>query len=219
MSSISPFNIFSLIALALALCLLWSIHTGSPDIMNGPDLHLWQQPLSISGEFPERISTAYWQFDFEAVEQVLTKIKLNGKGELILNQSTADILTTAVSKLPLDMTKADLQRVGVLVSKGGAGKSGQQLSNMLITFYYFQQASRIDETKNSEAKASDFEQSVLRQERYFGKHVAKQLFGRQNALTYYLHARRRINEDSSLNKIQKQERLRLLQDRFKENGQ
>lgn len=217
----SILNVFSLIALTLALFLLWSIHADSPDILNSPDVHLWQQPLSISDEFPERISTTHWQFDFESTEQVLTKIKLNGKGELILNETTADLLKVAVSKLPLNMTEADLQRIEILVAKGLPGKAGQQLSGVLTDFYRYWQLARIDDKKalNIEAKERSFDQAVLRQERYLGKDIAERLFGRKNAVTRYLYARRRINEDTNLNQEQKQQQLIILQNRFKANEQ
>lgn len=217
----STFNIFSLLALTLVLFLLWSIHMNSPDIPNSPDVHLWQQPLSISDEFPERISTTYWQFDFGATEQILTKIKLNETGELILNETTADLLKVAVSKLPLDLTEADLQRIEILLAKGLPGKAGQQLSSVLTGFYRYWQLERVDEKKalNIEDKERSFEQTVLRQERYLGQDIAGRLFGRKNAVTRYLHARRGINEDSNLNQEQKRQQLLILQNRFKTNEQ
>lgn len=217
----SILNVFSLIALTPALFLLWSIHTDSPAILNSPEVHLWQQPHSISNEFPERISATHWQFDFEATEQVLTKIKLNETGELILNETTADLLKVAVSKLPLNMTEADLQRIEILVAKGLPGKVGQQLSDVLTGFYRYWQIERIDENNalNIEDKERSFEQTVLLQERYLGKDVAEHLFGRKNAVTRYLYARRRINEDSNLNQAQKRQQLIILQNRFKANEQ
>ncbi len=217
----SILTVFSLIALTLALFLLWSIHTDSSDILNSSDWHLWQQPLSTSDEFPERISATHWQFDFEAAEQTLTKIKLNEKGELLLNETTADLLKVAVAKLPLNMTDADLQRIEILIAKGLPGKVGQQLSGVLTNYYRYRQALIADtkKMKNTETKEIIFEHTAMLQEYYLEKDIAKKLFGKKNAVTHYLYARRRINQDSNLTQEQKQQQLNVLQDRFKSNEQ
>lgn len=205
--------------LALALFLLWSIHADSPEVSSKSNLHLWQQPLALASQFPEPISTDYWRFDFEASVQFLANIKYTEIGDIILNANSAKTLEDAVSKLPQTMTKTDLHRAELLVTKNFPGQAGQQLAKVLTSFYRYQQASMIetDKPQDMAAKERRFEQTILRQQRYLGKEVANKLFGRQNAVTRYLHARQQINKASNLTQEQKQQQLTTLQGRFKAN--
>jgi len=220
----SNLTIVSVLASAMTLYTLWSLHAESQDFLLSPRKLEWQQPSAISGRFPKLISTNYWQFDYEASAQILLKIKQSKTGELILNANTAKVLEQAVSELPLDMKKNELQRVEFLVIKGFPGKAGQQLSTIFTDFYRFHQASNIASalsisTQNKPNKELNFQQTILRQEHYLGKVITQKLFGRQNALTHYLYARRGINESSNLNQAQKQQLLTTLQDQFKANDQ
>jgi len=212
----------------MSLATLRSLHAESQVFLLGHHQFEWQQPASISDRFPELISTKHWQFDYETTEQLLLKIKPSKTGELILNRNAAKVLEQAVSELPLDMKQDDLQRLALLVAKGLPGKAGRQLASVLTNYYQFYQASNIvsssantppNTVRNTHNEERSFQQTVLRQEYYLGKTVTQQLFGRQNALTHYLYARRHINENSSLNPDQKQRQLATLQDRFKDNDE
>jgi len=218
----SILTIVSFLALAMTLYALWSLHAESQGFLLSPRKLEWQQPSYISDSFPELISTNHWQFDYEATEQILLNIKKSKIGELILNAHTAKVLEQAVSELPLDMKKDELQRVEFLVSKGFSEKSREQLATLFTNFYHFKQASNIASalsisTQNKPNKELNFQQTVLRQERYLGKDVAKQLFGQKDTLTQYLYTRRYINENSNLSKKEKQQQLAILQNRFKTN--
>jgi len=207
-------------SLAMTLSTLWSLHAESQGFLLSPDKLDWQQPSSMSESFPELISAHHWQFNYEATEKILLKMKQKKTGELVFNENTAKVLKQAVSELPIKMEKDELQRVEFLVTKGFPGKTGQQLAIVLTQFYHFQQASNIAHSsinikKNKHNKELSFQQTVLRQERYLGKDMTRQLFGRQNALTHYLYARQHINENSNLNQIQKQQQLTALKNRFK----
>jgi hypothetical protein len=227
-SSLKPSNltIILLITFAVTYSTLWSLHADTKDYVLGPHKLEWQQPSLISNRFPELISTNQWQFDYEAVEKLLLKIKKSKTGELILDPNMAKILEEAVSKLPLDMKKEALQRVEFLVTKSLAGTAGQKLATVLTHYYHYQQAenianspSKIDIKHDRHEKELNFQQTVLRQERYLGKAVTHHFFGRQNAITHYLYARLRINETTSLSTAQKQQQLNALQDRFKTNDE
>tara|TARA_R110001592_G_scaffold10098_1_gene52589 strand:- start:31646 stop:32332 length:687 start_codon:yes stop_codon:yes gene_type:complete len=224
LSSQKPFKLLfvSVIALAIALFVLWSVHAESPMFLNNADSHQWLQPSAISDRFSERISTNYWQFDYEATEQALLKIKQSKSGDLILNASTAKVLEKAVSTLPPQMQTDELQRVDLLVSKGLPGRAGQELASVVTNFYNYQQALKsANSTVNTPQYTFDqersFKQMVLLQEQYLGKDISGQLFGRQNRINHYLYARKRINDDASLNPAQKQQQLTALQARFKAN--
>lgn len=222
----------SAIALALtflvALSCLWSLHTDSPTSLNSAinsssdrsldnsDPYQWQQPLAISDRYPEPISINNWQFDYEATEQVLQKIKQNKSGKLILNANTARVLEEAVSTLPPLMKQDELRRVEFLVTKGLSGSAGQQLASIFTQFYHYQHALNL---ANSTVKNQEetFTRTVLLQKEYLGEDVSELFFGQQNRLNNYLLARKAINEDSSLNSVQKQQELIILQNRFKAN--
>lgn len=204
----------------MMLFTLWSLHAESRNSKYISDKLEWRSSSSILKSSSKHISPQDWQFDYEATERTLFKIKLKKNGELLLNAHTAKILEQAVSELPLGMTKEALQRVQLLVAKGLPGKAGQQLASILIKFYHFQQASSTEcpafnPTLNKYDKARSFQQTVLRQECYLGKTLSQQLFGQKNALTHYLYARQHINEDSTLRPAQKQQQLMELKDRFK----
>ncbi|MFT6029031.1 MAG: hypothetical protein ACI8O8_000762 [Oleiphilaceae bacterium] len=230
LSSHKPSNLrlISAIALAIAfviaLSVLWLLHEAPlcclDSSLNSFDRHQWQQPSAISDRFPERISTKYWQFDYEATEQALLKIKQNEHGGLILNASTAKVLEKAISTLPIQMRQDEIQRVELLVIKGFPGRAGPQLANFFTDFYYYQQAlnsanSIVDTREHIDGQELSFKQMVLLQKEYLGEDISEQLFGRQNRINHYLYARKAINKDSSLNSAQKQQQLSILQDRFK----
>jgi hypothetical protein len=232
LSSQKPSNrrLISAIALAIAfviaLSVLWSLHAASlcclDSSLNSSDRHEWQQPSAITDRFPERISTSYWQFDYEATEQALLKIKQSKSGELILNVSTAKVLEKAISTLPIRMKHDELRRVELLLIKGLPGRAGQQLASVFTGFYYYQQAlnsanSTVDTQEHTDDQELSFKQMVLLQKEYLGEDISEQLFGRQNRLNHYLYARKAINENPSLNPAQKQQQLSILQDRFKAN--
>jgi hypothetical protein len=225
-SRLKPSRLTSVIVIAFTMTLsaLWSLHTESQNISVKYSKFEWRQPLSLAGSFPMLISTIHWQFDYEATEQALLAIKANEVGDLILNANTAKILKKAVSKLPSKMNTAELQRVEFLVAEGLPGKAGQQLATVMTNFYHFKQATDIADAstnakQNKQSKALSFQQSILRQKRYLGEHTSKQLFGKKNALNNYLYARKRINEDTNLNQVQKQDQLTTLQARFKAHDQ
>ena len=209
-----------MIVLVMTLYTHWSLHTEPQSFLLISDNIEWQQPSIISNSYPKLISTRYWQFDYEATEKTLLAIKQKKNGELTLNASAAKVLEQAVSTLPPQMNENELKRVELLVAKGLPGKAGHELSTLLANYYHYQQASNIahvsaNTKQNKHDKERSFQQTVLRQERYLGKDITQQLFGRQNALTHYLYARQHINENLNLNQAQKQRQLNTLKDRFK----
>ena len=215
----------SSLSLVFALCFLWLLHTESLVELSSASNKSWQQPVAISDSFPDEISSHYWPFNFDATEAQLLNIKYDQVGELILNEAAAKQLENAVSSLPKKLDLEALQRLELLVEKGWSGNSGKQLATVLVSFYHFQQASNIatlsTSTKSTSTKSQEqqFQEAVQRQEYYLGKDLANKLFGRKNAVNYYLYARKAINENLSLSSAQKQEQLSKLQSRFKENGE
>tara|TARA_R110002167_G_scaffold94762_9_gene252723 strand:+ start:97 stop:717 length:621 start_codon:yes stop_codon:yes gene_type:complete len=204
------------------MAFLWSLHADKPRVLYNSVVHQWQQPSVISDRFPEYISTNYWHFDYEATEQELIKIKHSNSGELILNASTAKVLEKAISTLPTQMKKDELQCLELLITKGLPGRAGRQLASIFTDFYYYQQAlNGTNSTASKQPDINDQEQSfkhrVWLQEKYLTKDISERFFGRQNRLNSYLYARKSINEDASLNSAQKQQKLNTLQDRFKAN--
>lgn len=199
----------------IALTLLWHIH--ADDNRSRAEQHLWQQPLSVTEHFPERLASSSWQFDFDEIEQMLLTVKHNEIGELIVNATTAKILQDVVIKLPSGMQDAQIQRVVFLIEKGLPGEVGQQLAKLVTGFYYLQQfaLNTSEVLQDLESKEKSFQQTVLHQELYLGKAFAHKLFGKQNSVTRYLYARRRIIENTDLDQKQKQQQLLILQDRFK----
>lgn len=208
------------LVLTMTVSFLWQLHvTDSNDRLHLPSSIEWQQPSSLSDQFPQAISVNVWPFDFEASEQILLTIQPNKNGAMTLNANTAKVLDEAVSKLPQRLSDSAIQRLALLVTKGLTGKSGHELAQIFTQFYQFKQAwnavkNTPPDTMNKEAL---FHKMVLLQNKYLGKHMSSQLFGKKNAVTHYLYARKRINNDSYLNQAQKQLQLENLQVRFKAN--
>jgi hypothetical protein len=227
--SAPAFSIFALLALAFTLTILWRLHTETANLSpkrseKKADQPQWRQPASLTTRFPELISTNTWQFDYQATEQILLRIKKHPNGALVLNANTAKILRKAIAALPLRMDKKAISRVALLVSKSLPGYPGQQLASILTNYYYFLQASNKAHSANNSIKGKTnkeqlFRQTVLRQERYLGKDITHQLFGQQNRLTRYLYARQQVNENGTFSPAIKQQRLKTLQANFKANEQ
>lgn len=207
-------------ALAIPLILIWYMDLDSPVSLYGPKVSEWRQPYLIADRFPEHISNTRWTFDYEASEQILVKLKQDETEQLVLDGRAAEIIESAVSKLPKGLQSDELQRVEVLVAKGLPGSAGRQLADIVTDFYQYQQAARSafvakDSSTTIEEQEKRFYQTVVLQEQFFGKPVAEKLFGRQNALNRYLYARRHITKDSSLSPEQKQKQLRTLEAELK----
>jgi len=220
-SSAGPANVTTLLLVLVLslLSVLWPLYAGYP-ASHDNDKYQWRQPAAIADSVPESIATKKWTFDFELVEQRLRQIRLNKDGALILDASLAKDLEYAISELPSNLNKEALQRLELLIAKGLPGSAGTELANMFTKFYVYLQASTLRNLStdiNLTQPEHHFHQRLKHQERIFGKKVAHQLFGHQNALQQYLYARRHINEDPSLNQAQKQRKLSLLQRRFKAN--
>jgi Proteobacterial lipase chaperone protein len=207
-------------ALAIPLILIWCMDLDAPVSLYGPIENQWHQPNFVADKFPEHISNTRWTFDYEASEQVLLKLKLDQNGQLVLDERAAEILESAVTKLPNGLQSDELRRVEVLVAKGLPGRAGSQLAGIVTDFYRYQQATTYafvakGSSTTIEEQEERFYQTVVLQEKFFGKPVAKKLFGRKNALNRYLYARRYITSDSSLSPEKKQKQLHTLEAELK----
>ena len=216
----------TLLLLVLALALISSLHSSPVERQGVQSNSQWRQPNAISSIFPEPLSTDEWQFDYDDIEQVLARIKQGESNNLIINETTAVILNEAVSNFSEETNENSLRRIRFLVSKGMRGDAGQELGEILVSFYRYKKAEAKEKllektsqakTKSLKVQETRFEQTLLIQERYLGPEVSEQLFGRKNALNRYLLARRRVSENASFTAIQKQKILGQLQQQFKSN--
>lgn len=215
-----------LFAFAVALSFVWFLISNSPDRLDLQSSAQWRQPDIISSSYPDPISGTQWSFDYDEIEQTLSQIRQSESGELILNEKTLAILRDAVSKFPNRIDNESLQRIKFLTSKSFSKKAGQQLADVLLNFYAYTKATEQGQELVSTVrpvadpvgrKERLFEESLLRQRQFMGPEVSKRLFGRKNALNQYLYARKRINEDTTLSHLQKQQKLSKLQARFKQD--
>jgi len=165
---------------------LYSIHGDLPSA-NNHRKDDWQQPIVVQ----------QWHFNYAETEQILAKIKLNSRGELLLNSGLAKILTKAIESLPENMNDKALQRLAFLVSKGLPDQdtaAGAKLPILLINYYQLHYAEK--EQLKTTAKLTTFQEKFLDkvelQNHYLGKDVATQFFGKQRSITRYLLERREI---------------------------
>lgn len=166
----------SLVAFAYTAVTLWSIHADLPSA-NNDRKDDWQQ----------LIVAQQWQFDYTETEQILAKVKLNSRGELLLNSGLAKILAKAAKSLPADMNEKALERIALLVSKNFEDNI---LATLLISYYHLQYA-EINQLKTND-KLTSFQATVALQNHYLGTHIADSLFGKQRSITRYLLERRNI---------------------------
>ena len=181
--------------------------------------HQWLQPHAVTVNYPVPISQDHWKFDYEGVESVLQKIRVNRQGVLLINGDMAEVLAEAVIKLPDNMNEHELKRVAFLTARGLPGLAGEQLALILINFYRYQQVSKhtsgLGNIKTSQAqKVQLFQQELALKEKYLSKAVVEALFGQKNRLLNYLFSRRKINESSGLSQQQKKQRLANLEQNF-----
>lgn len=170
---------------------LWSVHT---DLL---------QPIAADAHFSSPTSAQQWHFNYAETEQILAQVKLNHRGEPLVNPSLANILTRAVESLPENMNDKALQRLGFLVSKGLPDTNtaaGIKLPTLLIKYYHLhyaeqEQLKTIDKLVTFQTR---FSEKVELQNHYLGKDIATQFFGEQRSITHYLLARRalRLNINS-----------------------
>lgn len=212
-----------LIVLGFVAMALWRLHTVPQlnDFNSNP--HTWRQPPSISGVFPNPICTNRWQFSYEGMEKILLNAKKDEAGDLVLDAAAANMIEKAALKLPNNMTLTALNRVKFLVSQGLTGAAGSQLASVLVNFYQYQQAVLVTSVPADAPPIllnpeQIFEQQVKQQTRYMGPFVVQKLFSQKYALTRYLYARVKINQNKNMNTDQKQQMLAKLQARFKLNA-
>ena len=118
---------------------LWSIHTElEHTLINNTSTH-WHQSFNTKTSFPDPISREHWEFDFEPVEKILDQVKPSKNNELIHNPKLAKILASAISLLPIDMNRKNLQRAALLTSKGLPGKPSEQLASVFVNYYQYTQ--------------------------------------------------------------------------------
>ncbi len=208
-------------AFIYAAVTLWGIHTDLQPTLShvgigGVDgMGDWQQPITTQALFPNPITAQQWHFDFESTERILRKVPLSDSEELLFNTQLLTVLKRAVDTMPKNMNDQALQRAALLVSKGLPSVRGKQLADVFKNYYQLQQAysngvESIDDVKLTD-KYSIFKALIKRQDHYLGGDVANQLFGKQRAITAYLYDRKAINQNSSLNRQQKQKKLHALQ--------
>lgn len=155
---------------------LWSIHADLP------------QPVAAT-------SVQQWHFNYAETEQILVKVKLNSRGELLLNSGLAKILTKAIESLPINMDDKALKRLAFLVSKGAPAThtaAGTNLATLLLNYYHLRYA-EIKQLKTTDKLATfqaRFLNKVELQNHYLGKEIATQFFGKQRSTTRYLLERR-----------------------------
>lgn len=207
------------LVLAMLLVVHIMIHSGQANHALPNDRAPWRQPASIAHDFPAAISSKQWHFDFQSIEHTLPNIKVRQSGELILGHSSVGQLETLVASLPKQLSEQDLSRLEFLVTTAFPDNAGHLKAKLLTNFYRYQKALLVGEAQSSRLSERDKEwlhhNKLQQQQRYFEPEMAEQLFGQQNAVNQYLLTRRRIHQDTSLSQLEKQAKLKQLQQAFK----
>lgn len=217
-------TIYALICLAVTLSILASLSVesvGRP-LLGINDREIdglpWIQPDLVNTQYPRAIAADNWSFDYEPVEQRLQQVNLDETNALIIDGETAKVLEQAIIALPSNMSEKSLERLAFLVRKGKPGASGMTLATLLSSYYRYQQAQNAltmtaDETLDDQ---QGFQQELRLKERYFGKDVMQDLFGKKHAFKRYLFARQQIHSSHHLSPEQKQQQLAELLLQFRQ---
>lgn len=196
---------------------LWSIHTDLPSSLPSESTQSgktdWQQPIAVNALFPDPISAQQWHFNYEETEEILTQVKLNSHGELLINPELAHILTKSVASMPQNLNKKTENRIAFLVSKGLPGIAGTQLATLLMNYYHLQDAT--NKTTNKTTSLANFLKTEARQNHHLGTDVATQLFGNKRVITRYLLERLAIQENPNLSHQQKEQQRQMLKSQLK----
>ena len=196
----------------------------------GNPTDVWYQPSAINTRYPTLISSTHWDFDYSAIEALLTQIhsreSFNNNqpnSTMTLAASDAELFSKAIQSLPKNLSAASLQRIQFLITKGFPDDIGHPLAKVTIAFYQLQSTTDThtehkpaDLPKHEYTQLADkmlaFKNKADRQDHFLGKDVAHQLFGKQRAIAYYLLQRRAIKEDTQLSSEQKIKQLKSLKD-------
>lgn len=218
-------------SLATALWYLYPTEDVRQRAMSGfgdrsvPDDGEWLQPASVTTAYPQPISSTQWPIDFEIIESQFSRFSVNEAGELPLNATMATALQQAFLQLPAAPEEL-LDRVAVLLRKSFPGQKGAQLSALFRNYARYEQARSMSTAADSQehsrgsadAAIAALNTSVELQYKFLGKQTALKLFGKQNAMTAYLLARRQVRADAALSQSDKQERLHALRQAYRDGG-
>lgn len=200
-------------------------HWQSGDGMKQP----WQQPGGLAESFPRPISSRQWSIDFDAIEQRFTDVDIDESGELELDARVAESLKQTVLHLPDAMSNELLERIGLLFRKSFPGPKGEELASLFRNYWHYEQALERQARERTAAVAKEKPKGgadinmgrsdiAALQKEYLGDTTAAKLYGKQNSISAYLSARRRIQNDSSLSDSAKQDGLAALEREYREKN-
>ncbi len=214
-------NQLSISALVLLVVTVWILCTQPRPSAGISGSDEWHQPEQLNLVYPVPISPQAWPFDFEPVAKLLAKLQLDASGELLVNANTADTLQQITLAMTLALNDDELQRYVFLAAQELPGKAGQQLAELLLSYYHFKRAEQaaqltLPNTADAAALLAKEQRITELKQRYLGRDTAYRLFGRRDALTLYLLARREVNENPGLTSTQRRQALKRLQAQFEQ---
>lgn len=178
----------------------------------------WQQPESVSANFPVPIGLEGWTFDYGRMATIVRGMKTLPSGDLILNGDTEKRLALFTAALPSNLSHAERERLAFLISKSAPGRAGIEFGQLIESYVVYEQAlSRIEAEFKSDLHSSDLPSLEFSQHRnqlqvdIFGPISADKLFRRKNLTADYILARRRVSSDHALNVKRKQTLLKQLE--------
>lgn len=185
---------------------------------------VWSQPEAVSVNYPVKVSSSNWRFDYAPIETLLAGFPKNAQSELMLSPSIVRMMDQLLSYLPNPLAEKDLARIEYLTTASFPGEQGRQMAELIKGFVILNRAeTKGSGTLNNEVSNDEqtadlatqlFEEKVEFRERVLGIDITRTLFEEQHRIKRYLLARRSIRESSTLGAQQKAQSLYRLKQEF-----
>lgn len=146
--------------------------------------------------------------DAGMVYHALSQVELTEDGEVVINDKARSALESAFSRLPLDLSVAELEQLELLITQGLPGEAGVRVAHIVSSYYHYRVAEKDfnahylpgDDVAGAQ---THFEQQVALRQAHLGYELAEQLYGEEQAHARYTLESMRIQSDETLSEAEK----------------
>lgn len=212
-----------LLALIFVVLLIISFHENAHVGFDSKRVVEWKQPSELDAQFTLAISNRAFNIEYSKVERVLWQAKIDSQNDLIINSETMDLLKRAIAALPEVMSSQERKRLEAIIKKSMVSDQGIVMAKLLSDYYFYQNeltsrtVEAIDTKGNEKLRLLKASRGLneQRQSHFFGHENALKIFSKHNKTVNYLNDRHIINLSEDLTPTQKQDRLNVLQEAYR----
>jgi lipase chaperone LimK len=166
-------------------------------------------------------------FTQASIYEALQAVKLNGNGDIIIDNDALEALNTALDHSNIKLDEESLEALQDLIKKGLPGNAGEQTAQIVADFYQYLGAERefnslYETTNNEEQNIEEYEtqynELIALRELYLGDVVAGKLFSTSDANSRYMFESMKLEADTNLSEEEKKQQQAKIIERHAEES-